>query len=175
MCSPHRLEDSPLFGMLLDVSLEDRRESPNAGADVGIAVAGRDELERLFDPREEETLLAPRECRKERGACPQRERDLGGREQSRSSEELDRFTDPGDRAVGEDPGIPNDPMEPERRVDRHEDEALRLPRAVHRVHEFGVGLLGGESEREAARYQDLTDEGHRPEVRAAEDHALAKT
>ena len=65
-------------------------------------------------------------------------------------------------------------MEPERRVDRHEDEALRLPRAVHRVHELGIGLLGGKSEREAARYEDLTDEGHRPEVRAAEDHALAK-
>src|SRR6266513_38151 len=106
MCSPDRLEDRPLFGMLLDVPLEDRRESANAGADVGIAVAGRDELERLFDPREEETLLAPGECRKERGACPQRERDLGRREQSGASEELDRFTDPRDARSARIPRTP---------------------------------------------------------------------
>src|SRR5438067_1999916 len=113
MSSPHRLEDRPLFGMLLDVALEDRRESANAGADVGIAVAGRDELERLFDPREEEPLLAPRECGEKGGTRPQRERDLCRRQQGGPAEELDGFAHARERAIGEDredTGFPNDPM-----------------------------------------------------------------
>src|SRR5438132_1000930 len=58
---PHRPKHRPLLGMLFDVPLQDRGELTDTGADVGLTVAGRREHERLFNPRVEKTVLAPRE------------------------------------------------------------------------------------------------------------------
>src|SRR5438132_689472 len=133
LLSPDPLEDRPLLGMVLDVPLEARGELPDAGADVSVAIARRHELERLFDPGEEETVLAPRECGNEGRACAERQGDLRRGEQSRPSEELDRFAHARDRTVREDPehtALADHPMDAERRIDGHEHEALRLPRPI---------------------------------------------
>src|SRR5437867_3534486 len=143
---PHRLEHRPLFGALLDVALEDRGEPLDAGAHVGVAVAGRGELDGLLDPREEEAVLAPRERRNEGRTGTKRERDVRRGEQGWPPEEIDLFAHARYRAVGEDPehtAVADHPMDAERRIHRHQDQALRLPRPVHRVHEFGIGLLRG--------------------------------
>src|SRR5438309_11029286 len=126
MTVPHRLEDRPLLGVLPDIALEPRGELTDAGTNIGVAVAGGHELERLFDPRHEESLLAPGEGREQSSAGPEREGHMRGGKKSRPSEELDSFADARDGAVREDPecaAAADDSMDPDRRVHRHEDEA----------------------------------------------------
>src|SRR5437879_12632471 len=144
MCAPHRLEHRPLLGVLLDVALKARRELTDAGANVGIPIAGRHQVEWLLDARDEEPLLAPGESREECRARPEREGDVRRWEERGPPEELDPLADPRHRTISEDAehaAIPDDAVDSKGRVHRHAHAALCLPCSIHASHEVALSLL----------------------------------